>query len=102
MDNVVSSELAQRKELTMSKKKRQHPPEFKAKVALAAMKNEETISALAARFGVHPTMINNWKRALLDGAADIFDKGINPGKTRKPKSTNCIVRSESFRWNAIF
>jgi transposase len=59
----------------MSKKKRQHPPEFKAKVALAAIKNEETISVLAARFGVHPTMINNWKRALLDGAADIFDQG---------------------------
>ena len=75
MDNVVSSELAQRKELIMSKKKRQHPPEFKAKVALAAIKNEETVSALAARFGVHPTMINNWKRTLLDGAADIFDQG---------------------------
>ena len=39
-----------------------------------AIKNEETISA-AARFGVHPTMINNWKRTLLDGAADIFDQG---------------------------
>ena len=64
----------------MSKKRTHYSPEFKAKVALAAIKNEETIAELSARFGIHPTMINNWKRSLLDGAADIFDKGK---KTRK-------------------
>ena len=59
----------------MSKKRNRYTPEFKAKVALAALKNEETISELAARFGVHPTMINNWKRALLEGAPEVFSKG---------------------------
>jgi transposase len=60
----------------MSQKKRQqHPPAFKAKVALAALKNEEPISELAARFGVHPTLITRWKQALVDGAAELFDKG---------------------------
>jgi transposase len=59
----------------MGKKRNKYSAEFKAKVALAALKNEETISELASRFGVHPTMINNWKRTLLEGAADIFDKG---------------------------
>jgi len=59
----------------MSKKRTQYKPEFKAKVALAALKNDETVAELSARFGIHPTMINNWKRALLDGAANIFDKG---------------------------
>ena len=58
----------------MSKKRTQYSPEFKAKVALAALRNEETVAELSSRFGVHPTMINNWKRSLLDGAADIFDK----------------------------
>lgn len=58
----------------MSNKRKRYNPEFKAKVAMAALKNEETMSELAARFGVHPTMIAAWKRALIDGAADIFDK----------------------------
>jgi transposase-like protein len=49
-------------------------------LSLAALKNEETISELAARFGVHPTMINNWKRALLEGAAEVFSKGHNSRK----------------------
>lgn len=64
----------------MSNKRKRYNPEFKAKVAMAALKNEETMSELAARFGVHPTMIAAWKRALLDGAPDIFDKNQ---KTKK-------------------
>jgi len=59
----------------MSNKRKRYNPEFKAKVALAALKNEETMSELAARFGVHPTMIAAWKRTLLEGAPDIFDQG---------------------------
>ena len=59
----------------MSNKRKRYAPAFKAKVALAALKNEETTAELAQRFGVHPTMIANWKRALRDGATDIFDKG---------------------------
>lgn len=64
----------------MSKKRRSYSPQFKAKVALAALKNDEPIAELAARFEIHPTMINNWKRALIKSAADVFDKGR---KTRK-------------------
>ena len=59
----------------MSKQRKRYTPAFKAKVALAALRNEETTAELAQRFGVHPTMIAAWKRAFLDGATDIFDKG---------------------------
>jgi transposase len=59
----------------MSKKRTQYPAEFKAKVALAALRNEQTMAELAAHFGVHPTMINQWKKALVDGASEIFGKG---------------------------
>jgi transposase len=58
----------------MSKCK-QHAPEFKAKVALEALKGEETAAELASRFGVHPTRIHQWKRALLKGASGVFERG---------------------------
>jgi transposase len=43
----------------MSTKRRNYSPQFKAKVALAALKNDEPIAELAARFDILPTMINN-------------------------------------------
>ena len=49
------------------------------------LKNEATISELAARFGVHPTMIHGWKRSLLDNAVDIFDKGQETKKYNEVK-----------------
>jgi len=58
----------------MSKRK-QHAPEFKAKVALEALKGEETVSELASRFGAHPTLIHQWKKALLEGASGVFERG---------------------------
>jgi transposase len=64
----------------MIKKRKQYSPEFKAKVALSALKNEESTAELAAKYQVHPTMITNWKRELVAGAAELFDKGQ---KTKK-------------------
>jgi transposase len=58
----------------MSKKRKQHSAQFKAKVALAALQNEETTDQLAGRFNIHPTMISTWKRQLVESAADLFDK----------------------------
>ena len=57
------------------KKRRNHDAGFKARVALEALKGERTVSELAAAYEVHPTMIHQWKKALLDGAADIFERG---------------------------
>ncbi len=56
-------------------KRRNHDAGFKARVALEAVKGERTVSELAAEYGVHPTMIHQWKKALLEGASDIFERG---------------------------
>jgi len=58
----------------MSKRKN-HKPAFKARVALEAIKGEQTVSELASRYGVHPTQIHQWKKALLDGAPEVFTRG---------------------------
>jgi transposase len=60
-------------------KRRNHDAAFKARVALEAVKGERTAAELATAYGVHPTMIHQWKKALLEGAADIFERG--PKKT---------------------
>ena len=56
-------------------KRRNHDAAFKARVALEALKGERTAAELATAYGVHPTMIHQWKKALLDGAVDIFERG---------------------------
>lgn len=57
----------------MSKNKRKrYSAEFKAKVALEALKGESTVQELASRFGVHPNMIAQWKRRAIEGMSETF------------------------------
>ena len=54
--------------------RRNHSPSFKAKVALDALKGEQTIVELSQRYQVHPNLITEWKKQLLEHAADVFSK----------------------------
>jgi len=56
----------------MKQSRRKHSPSFKARVALEALKGEETIAELANRFEVHPNQIRKWRNSLAQGAAGIF------------------------------
>ena len=60
----------------MSKNKRkQYSPQFKAKVALEAARGDKNVAELSSQYDLHPTVVNNWKRQLLDGASDLFESG---------------------------
>ena len=56
----------------MSKKRRNHSAAFKAKVALAALKGDKTLSELSSFYVLNPAQIQKWKKQLLDGSKDVF------------------------------
>jgi len=76
----------------MSKTRRNHGSAFKAKVALEALKGEQTVAEIAAKHGLHPTLVTEWKRQLADGASAVFDKG-----TGKAKDTVSVADREALR-----
>jgi transposase len=81
----------------MSKnKRRRFSADFKAKVALEALKGEQTLSELAARFDLHPNMIAQWKRQATEGMAEVFaTKGRGTRRWGRHRSKSCMPRSAS-------
>ena len=71
-------------------KRKNHSPDFKAKVALEAIREEMTMAELSKKYGVHPTQIGSWKRAAIQ------DTLMMPG------SISCIRRLANWLWNGIF
>jgi transposase-like protein len=59
----------------MSGQRKRHSAEFKAKVAVEALKGLKTVPELAKEYGVHPTQISHWKQQLRQGAAGLFGRG---------------------------
>jgi transposase-like protein len=59
----------------MRRPRRNHSPEFKARVALAAVKGEKTLAELSSQFDVHPNQITQWKGQLQEQAAAVFSSG---------------------------
>ncbi len=55
-------------------KRTRYTKEFKAKVALEAVKGQKTVNELASEFGVHVSQINDWKKQLLGSLPQVFDR----------------------------
>jgi len=76
----------------MKGRRKRYSAEFKAKVALEAIKGEATVSELASKHGVHPNLIANWKRQATEGLAGVF--------ASKAESANEAQQSEVERLHA--
>ena len=59
----------------MKAKRRRHEPEFKARVALEALKGIQTIQQIAKEFDIHPVQVSEWKKAMTEGASGVFGPG---------------------------
>ena len=77
----------------MSRKRRNHSPDFKSKVALSAIKGDETLSELSKRYGINANLIVKWKKLLLDNSAEVFasGKGLAPDRESEIKSLQAKI-----------
>jgi len=62
----------------MTGKRKRYSAEFKAKVALEALRGELTVAQLVSKHGVHQTLINAWKRQAIEGMAGVFSDKTEP------------------------
>mgnify|MGYP001500571630 CR=1 FL=1 len=77
----------------MSKKRRNHLPEFKSKVALAAIKGDKTLTELAQQYGINSNLIVKWKKQLIDNSNEIFasGKGLAPDRESEIQSLQAKI-----------
>lgn len=71
--------------MTSRRQRRNHGAAFKAKVALAALRGDRTLSELAGQYALHPNQIVQWRRQLLERAEEVFSRGkaAEPGPSVK-------------------
>ncbi len=76
----------------MGGQRRNHSASFKAKVALDAVRESETVNELAGRHHVHPSMVAQWKRQMLEGLTGIFEHGVRGRPKRELDERDDMLR----------
>lgn len=74
--------------------RKSHSKDFKAKVALEAIRNEASIQELGQKYDVHPNQISQWKRQILENIGDIFER---PNKKKKDLDEVEMKESELYK-----
>ena len=79
--------------MSEGKKRRVHTAEFKAKVGLEAVRGLKTVTEIAQEYGVHPVLVGQWKKEILENANALFDvkRGPKPVDESSPE-TSCTVK----------
>ena len=75
-------------------KRRSFTSEFKAKVALEALRGDKTIQEIAARHKVHPNQVSSWKAKLLADAAELFEDGRGRSARDPDEPSDLLVRED--------
>ena len=70
-----SGENREPKNNKIKAKRKRHEPEFKARVALEALKGEKTIQQIAKEYEIHPVQVSDWKKAMMERMPEIFSSG---------------------------
>ena len=77
----------------MTTTRKQHSPQFKARVVIEAIRGQKTLSQLASQFKVHPIQIAKWRKAALEQMPELFVDG-RTHKTRSGETDNNALYEE--------
>jgi transposase len=76
----------------MSTTKRNHSIEFKTKVGLEAIKEKQTIEDIASKYEVHPSVVKNWKKLVLDNISNCFSKATKTNKISESEANDLYAQ----------
>ncbi len=84
------------------KQRPKHSPKFKAKVALEAIESIKTLSEIAKEYEVHPVMVSNWKKEMLERLPELFETQRDKKEKEAEKEQEYLNRKVgSWRWRSI-
>lgn len=72
--------------------RKKYSPDFKARVALAAIREQETLAEIARRFQLNPNMVHNWKKEVLDHMAVVFAPSSGAGENHEGRERELLQK----------